>query len=53
MILQDPKVHTIPVPKPLVISDDRKAVVYTDRGGLGFSLGHSLAYPSLAPLQSF
>ena len=32
MILQDPKVHTIPVPKPPVISDDRKAVVYTDGG---------------------
>ena len=32
MILQDPKVHTIPVPKPLVIGDDRKAVVYTDGG---------------------
>ena len=32
MILQDPEVHTIPVPKPLVISDDRKAVVYSDGG---------------------
>ena len=32
VILQDPNVHTIPVPKPLVISDDRKAVVYSDGG---------------------
>ena len=32
MILQDPKVHAIPVPKPLIVCDDRKAVVYTDGG---------------------
>ena len=32
MIFQDPNVHIIPVPKPLVICDDRKAVVYTDGG---------------------
>ena len=32
MILQDPKIHTIPVPKPTVVEDDRKAVVYTDGG---------------------
>jgi len=30
MIFQDPKVHTIPVPEPAVLDDDRKAVVYTD-----------------------
>ena len=32
VIFQDPNVHTIPVPKPLVVCDDRKAVVYTDGG---------------------
>jgi len=32
MVLQDPKVHTIPVPEPKVVMDDRKAVVYTDGG---------------------
>ena len=32
MILQNPKVHTIPVPDPKVVDDDRKAVVYTDGG---------------------
>jgi hypothetical protein len=31
-IFQDPKMHTIPVPDPKIISDDRKAVVYTDGG---------------------
>ena len=31
-IFQDRNVHTIPVPKPLVVCDDRKAVVYTDGG---------------------
>jgi hypothetical protein len=31
-VFQDHKIHTIPVPKPLVVSDDRKAVVYTDGG---------------------
>lgn len=30
MILQDRNKHTIPVPKPLIISDDRLAVVYSD-----------------------
>jgi hypothetical protein len=30
IIFQDPKVHTIPVPKPVVVYDDRTAVVYTD-----------------------
>ena len=30
MVCQDPKVHTIPVPEPKVVDDDRKAVVYTD-----------------------
>ena len=32
MILQDPKVHIIPVPEPKVVCDDRKAVVYSDGG---------------------
>jgi hypothetical protein len=31
-IFQDPKIHAIPVPKPIVHDDDRKAVVYTDGG---------------------
>ena len=31
-IYQDPTLHTIPVPKPLIVDDDRKAVVYTDGG---------------------
>lgn len=30
MIFQDPKIHTIPVPEPAELKDDRKAVVYTD-----------------------
>lgn len=33
MILQNPSVHTIPVPMPTVVDDDRKAVVYTDGDG--------------------
>ena len=32
IILQDRDKHTIPVPKPLVVSDDRTAVVYSDGG---------------------
>jgi len=32
MIFQDRNIHTIPVPKPVVHEDDRKAVVYTDGG---------------------
>jgi hypothetical protein len=32
MIFQDRNIHTNPVPKPLVVSGDRKAVVYTDGG---------------------
>jgi hypothetical protein len=31
-IFQDLKMHTIPLPDPKIISDDRKAVVYTDGG---------------------
>ena len=31
-IFQNPKIHTIPVPKPVVVNDDRKAVVYSDGG---------------------
>ena len=31
MIFQDDNVHTIPVPRPLVVND-RMAVVYTDGG---------------------
>jgi len=31
-IYQDPTLHTIPVPKPFLVEDDRKAVVYTDGG---------------------
>jgi uncharacterized protein (DUF2235 family) len=31
-IFQDPILHTIPVPRPLVVCDDRKAVVYSDGG---------------------
>jgi hypothetical protein len=32
MILQNPKIHAIPVPEPVVVTvdDDRKAVVYSD-----------------------
>ena len=30
MIFQDRNLHTIPVPKPLIVSDDCEAVVYTD-----------------------
>ena len=33
MILQNPSIHTIPVPKPGVVKNDRKAVVYTDGDG--------------------
>ena len=32
LIFQDLNIHTIPVPKPVVVCDDRKAVVNTDGG---------------------
>ena len=31
-IFQDPILHPIPVPHPLIVNDDRKAVVYSDGG---------------------
>ena len=49
MILQDPKVHTIPVPKPLVVCDDRKAVVYTDGGSFVNEAEEDLA-DALSPM---
>ena len=49
MIFQDPKVHTIPVPKPLVVCDDRKAVVYTDGGSFVNEAEEDLA-DALSPM---
>ena len=49
MILQDPNVHTIPVPKPLVVNDDRKAVVYTDGGSFVNEAEEDLA-DALSPM---
>ena len=49
MVLQDPKIHTIPVPKPLVVDDDRKAVVYTDGGSFVNEAEEDLA-DALSPM---
>jgi hypothetical protein len=49
MILQDPKIHTIPVPKPMVVCDDRKAVVYTDGGSFVNEAEEDLA-DALSPM---
>jgi hypothetical protein len=46
---QDLKKHTIPVPKPLVVSDDRKAVVYTDGGSFVNETEEDLA-DALSPM---
>jgi hypothetical protein len=48
-IFQDRNVHTIPVPKPLVVSDDRKAVVYTDGGSFVNEAEEDLA-DALSPM---
>ena len=49
MIFQDPIKHTIPVPKPLVVDDDRKAVVYTDGGSFVNEAEEDLA-DALSPM---
>ena len=49
IILQDPKVHPIPVPKPVVVFDDRKAVVYTDGGSFVNEAEEDLA-DALSPM---
>ena len=49
MIFQDRNVHTIPVPKPLVVCDDRKAVVYTDGGSFVNEAEEDLA-DALSPM---
>jgi hypothetical protein len=49
MILQDPTLHTIPVPKPLVVSDDRTAVVYSDGGAFVNEAEEDLA-DALSPM---
>jgi hypothetical protein len=48
-IFQDSNVHTIPVPKPLVVCDDRKAVVYTDGGSFVNEAEEDLA-DALSPM---
>jgi type VI secretion system (T6SS) phospholipase Tle1-like effector len=49
IIFQDPNIHTIPVPKPLVINDDRKAVVYSDGGSFVNEAEEDLA-DALSPM---
>jgi len=49
MILQDSSIHTIPVPKPRVVEDDRKAVVYTDGGSFVNEAEEDLA-DALSPM---
>ena len=48
-IFQDSNLHTIPVPKPLVVCDDRKAVVYTDGGSFVNEAEEDLA-DALSPM---
>ena len=48
-IFQDHKVHTIPVPRPCVISDDRTAVVYSDGGAFVNEAEEDLA-DALSPI---
>ena len=48
-IFQDPNIHPIPAPPPLVLSDDRKAVVYTD-GGLFVNEAEEDLADALAPM---
>jgi len=49
MILQDRKKHTIPVPRPLVVSDDRMAVVYSD-GNCFINEGEEDLADALSPI---
>ena len=49
MIMQDPKVHPVPVPKPEVVRNDRKAVVYTDGGSFVNEAEEDLA-DALSPM---
>ena len=49
IIYQDRKLHTIPVPRPCVINDDRTAVVYSDGGAFVNEAEEDLA-DALSPI---